>query len=1131
MLARLVRRCGVAALFMMFAASPLLAQATGKLQGRVVEAETGAPIAGVSVQILGTSQGAISSEDGFYFINEVPAGLYTIIAQFIGRRTIRVEDQRILSGQTMTVDFEMPAAPIELEELVVQGERNPLVPRDQVSSKAIITGELIEALPVSSPAEIINLQPGVIVTNQGRTIRGSRPNEEAVYIDGVLVKRYGTGRVEPIELPINALEEASVTTGGVGAQFADAQSGVVNYVTRSGGTSLSGSLWAFSDQMSPKTWRTGNSRIQANLGGPIWRDKNLTFFLAGVVEGRKYLALNDGWNDVPQLLNSGVASLPTDPNDPMTQRIADHFGMEPGDPAIFTLPRGSQAAGGEDSVTLQFPSFTAWDNGPSRPFNPSDEYTALAKVTWAGLGAGNYLDLSWKRERDQRITLGLGNFYNPQGVDGTFGQADVWTLGGYFLLVQRATSALALDLRASYQKFFNQNGPLDPQWYLDHREPFGGFNLSNMKFLVDADDFPVSRALMEGARSNAFPAESLLVYPGRSDLRNSQAPTGITDPLRFNPYGLRTDFPVRGFGTGGTTGLSYQRERNWVFSGTLDWQASRTLRIQAGGDYALIDLESMFVPLESSRGTPEMYDPKRGGLFATGRLDLGDVVIDAGLRFDYFDPSGDFPRVPGYVFNVPDSLKADFVTLEAFDPDNPKGFESRLVPLENCGGDVTAADRTREDGTVVCKPNFIAASSKSTISPRLGVAFPVTVKSTFRFSYSHNVQTPPLGSSDFGVVTGQFGYFRNIYDDLAGGRANTNTDYGRDIDLPRTVFFEAGYRQLIGESLVLDLAAYSKTTRNGITIRKVSFENPNFQGQNLFINSMVNADYTQIRGIDFRTDWRAGRVFNLAANYSFIDARGTGSDPFTYIDLLFRRNTNVSVVTGQPVIPPDVILPLEQSRTHTVAGTAALLFPTDFQRGTAVGAIFSDFGVFATGRVSSGLNFTMLDNRANGQTGPPTFAGLGGTVAEELNSSNMPWEKRLDLRFTKGFSLGARTKLLVFLDWSNPLNIANTNRIFLETGNANNSAFRDKIVGDRMADENLDGDTQIRDFDILSESPENPVNVFSLLQAERRYGDGDGVFTVDEQRTAFGAFYDLFWGTQNFVESTQRLRLGIGINF
>lgn len=1124
MLERLVRCCGVAAVATLLAAGSAFAQATGKVQGRVVEAETGAPLSGATVQVLGTARGAVTGDDGFYFINEVPAGVHTLTAEYIGHRTVQLSEQRVLAGQTMTLNFELPTAAIEVEPLVVVGERNPLVPRDQVSSKSIVTGQRIDALPLDNAASIAVLQPGLIVTNQGRTIRGSRPNEEAVYIDGVITRRYGTGEAEPIELPTNALEEVSVTTGGIGAEFSDAQSGVVNYVTRSGGANLNGSFQIFSDFVGPQDWKTGLTRIEATLGGPLWADQQLSFFIAGTAEGQKYQPLNDGWNDVPILLNDGFATIPDD------DRIASHFGMQPGDRATFSLPRTSNTADASDSVAVTFPNFTAWDNGANLPFNPSDEYTALAKLTWAGLGGGSNLDFSWKRERDQDINLGLGNIYNPQGFNGVFSVGDVFTLGGYFLLQQTANSALALDLKASYQRYFDQTGPLDPDFLNDSKDPFLGFNFGNLEFLVDDDEFPASRVLMEGARSNAFPAESLMIFPGRSDLRNSNSFAGVADPLRLNPYGLLSDFPIRGYGAGGTTGLSYQREKNWVFSGALDWQAGRYLRFKGGGDVAFIDLESMFVPLESSRGTPEVYDPVRGGLYTTGRLDLGDVVIDAGLRWDYFAPNGDFPRVPGFVFNVPDSLKADFRTLQPYDPENPRTLEQRLVRLEDCGGEVTAPERTREDGTVVCKPNFIEADTKSEISPRLGVSFPVTVKSTFRLSYSHNVQTPPLGSSDFGVVAGQFGYFRNIYDDLAGGRANTNTDYGRDIDLPRTVTFEAGYRQLIGEDLVLDLSAYSKTTRNGLTIRKVQFEDPTQPGQSVFINSFVNADYTQIRGVDVKVDKRFGQIADVSANYSFIDARGTGSDPFTYIDLLFRRNTNLSVITGQPIIPPDVILPLEQSRTHNIAGTVALLFPVDFQEGTTVGDVLSDFGVFATMRVASGLPFTLLENRANGQTGPPTFAGLGGTVSEELNSSHMPWEKRLDVRFTKGFRVRG-TRLLLFADWRNPFNFENTNSIFLETGTELNQEFKDKIINDRLQDDRLDGDTQIDDFDILRESPENPVNRFSLVQAERRFGNGDAVFTVEEQRAAFGAFYELFWGAQNFVESTQRLRLGVELNF
>jgi hypothetical protein len=1122
--ARLVACLSVAGTVLLGSALSAPAQETGKVQGLVIDAQTGEAIAGATVRVLGTTRHGISGDDGYYFINEVGAGLQTIVAEFIGRRAFRIENQRVLAGQTMTLNFELEVAAIELEPLVVEGERNPLVPRDQVSSKAIVTGELIDALPMDNATSIVVLQPGVIDTDEGRTIRGSRPNEEAVYVDGVITRRYLTGEVEPIELPTNALAEVDVTTGGIGAEYMDAGSGLVNYVTRSGGSTLGGSLVLFTDQSAPKEWRTGFNRLEFTFGGPILREQNLSFFLAGAAEGRKYQGLNDGWLDVPLLLNDGV--------DVFDATSAAAFGRQVGDPAVFSLPRSSNAVSGTDSLRVAFPNFTAWDNGPTLPYNPSDEYTFLGRLDW-GIAGGASVNISYKRAREQSIDLALENVYNPDGYTGVLETADVLTLGGYFLLTQTAFSALALDVKASYQKYFDQLGLIEPDWLREHRDPTLGFNFSNIKFLFDHDDYPVSKELMYGARSNAIPGDSMQAYPARFDLAGGQSLPGLVQNLRFNPYGMRFNWPISGYSN---TALGFTVERNWVFSGALDWQAGRYIRLRAGGDLALLHVEDNWLLTYASRAAPAVHDPKRGGLWATGRLDLGDMVIDAGVRWDYFDPNGEFPRVPGYVFNVPDSLKADFWQLlppGAIDRYTGEPFPAgtalvdRLRPLEDCGGAETEADRLNpETGQPVCKPNFLPGRTKSEWSPRLGVSFPVTVKSTFRLSYSHNVQTPPLGTSDLGVVAGQFGYFRNIYDDLAGGRANTFTPFGRDLDMARTVTFEVGYRQLIGEDLVVDLAAYSKTARNAVTIRKVLWENPNNPSNELFISSAVNADYTHIIGVDLTLDKRFGQFADLSTSYSYVDARGTGSDPFTAGAWIYRH-TNLSALTNLPPDPPDVMLRLDQSRTHNFAGTFALLFPRDFRRGTALGSILSDFGAFVTFRVASGLPYTRERNSATGCIGPGCTPNY---PAEEYNASNMPWEKRLDLRLTKGLPLRG-TRVLLFVDWRNPFNLENTNRIFQETGTAYNDQFRRKQLNQQMTDPLLDGDTDVDGFSIMQESPDNDVNKFSLLQAERRYGDGDGYFSVEEQEKAFGAWYDLFWGVQNFVESTQRLRLGLEIRF
>src|SRR5690606_32617413 len=465
------------------------------------------------------------------------------------------------------------------------------------------------------------------------------------------------------------------------------------------------------------------------------------------------------------------------------------------------------------------------------------------------------------------------------------------------------------------------------------------------------------------------------------------------------------------------------------------------------------------------------------------------------------------------VFNVPDSLRADFVRIR-------QGTEPILDRVESnadCGGDLTAPERRRADGTLVCKNNFIKAPSRTTLSPRLAVSFPVTATSTFRLSYGQNTQPPPL--------TPAGGVFDDVYTDLQGGNANTNTTYGRDVEIPRTILFEAGYRQVFGGNTVVDISAYSKTTRNAITYRKVAFEDPN-EGNLIYINSLTNSDYSLARGFDLRFDRRFSEIADLTLNYSFVDARGTGSDPTTYTGLILRRNTNLSILTGNPVEPPELLLTLDQSRAHNVAGTFSLLFPADYMEGGVGNALFGDLGVFATLRVASGLPYTRLQNNGNGQTGPPTAAGLSGVPAEDLNASRTPMEKRFDLRLTKGFSVGTN-QLRVFADWRNPLGLANTNSVFLETGTITNAVHRSQSIDALLRDATLDGDTNIDDFNIELESSDLDINKYMLKQAEARFGNGDGMFTVEEQQAAFGSYYDLFNGSWQFREKNRLLRLGL----
>jgi len=962
------------------------------------------------------------------------------------------------------------------------------------------------------------LQPGVIETNRGRTIRGGRPNEEAVFIDGVLIRSFGQAQADNVQLPTNALEQVDVNVGAFAAEYGDAQSGVVSFVTRSGGARFTGSLEMFTDQVT-NSWRTNFNRAELTLGGPIAGP--LTFFLAGTFQGQNSFATENAPN---RFVSSGIDTCPSG---------SQYAGLcTAGQPAIFENARASSVDGATDFVNIAALNYVPYDNARVTPnnFNQNDLFTA--NLNWQ-LPRGSRLNFSYTYNRTQGY--GIAGFANQFWVDGyraNINQRNVFTLGWFQTLTQTAEQQLALDVRGSYQTDRFTAGLLSNEWWQSNRDPVLGYTFSRPDFLVPEefiitgfDAFDFGDEYLNAFRSNAVPRDSQQVYPGRSDLGYSQSLTGLAQNLRANPYGLRTGYDLNGYGstsnTNSTSGLAKTNEDRIQLRATLDWQLGRFNRLKFGGEWVNVNLLSNSLPLIAGFPLPEQGNPTKIGAFLQDRLDIGDLVLEGGIRWDYLDPGVEYPRTPGFVFNVPDSLKAGFVRYDAA----TQGY----VPANLCGPESL-------DPTGPCKSNFIEGSTKSEFSPRLGASFPVTPTSTFRLSYGRFVQTPAFFTSggfatgEAGVAQAQIGFFQNTNSDLVN--QNTNAIFGRDIDMPSTRTFEFGYRQLIGQDLVIDVSAFNKKQRSALAARKLPFADPVREGATTFLNVVTNADWTESNGFEIKLDKAISNLSVNSLSYSFIDARGTGSDPFTYTSLVLRSTSAISLLTGLPQAPPEVLLPLDTSRKHNISLTSSLQFPMDYMQGSVAGAILSDFGLFAVLRLRSGLPYTALINNGNGQIGPPSLGGLGATPKSSLNNAQTGWTTGLDLRFTKGFSLGGSWNLQAFIDWRNPFNITNNNQVFLETGTTVNSQYREAQLLTALSDTRLDGDNLIRDFDIAIESPETDYNKYMLMRAEERYGNGDGVFTVEEQDTAFSQQYKNNNGQYvRFETSDQLFRFGIRVAF
>src|SRR5437016_3732490 len=196
--------------------APTAQQTTGKIEGTVTD-QQGAPIANAQVFIVGTSFGTVTDAKGYYFLNNVPVGTYTIRSQFIGYAPTELRDARVLGGQTLTFNIKMSSSAVQVTGITVTAAANPIVPRDQVTSKSIVDQKTVNNLPIDDVRNVVTLQAGVVESGPGTgvSIRGGRPGEANVYVDGTPVRNQNGGG-QGISVGTNAVEEASVTTGAPG---------------------------------------------------------------------------------------------------------------------------------------------------------------------------------------------------------------------------------------------------------------------------------------------------------------------------------------------------------------------------------------------------------------------------------------------------------------------------------------------------------------------------------------------------------------------------------------------------------------------------------------------------------------------------------------------------------------------------------------------------------------------------------------------------------------------------------------------------------------------------------------------------------------------------------------------------
>jgi len=270
---------------------------TGKIAGRVIDAETREPLVGVTVMLEGTTLGAATDADGMFVINNIPPGVYTVNVSAVGYQKKQFKNITVSVDFTTKLNVELKQEAVSIAPVVVEAQA-PLIRQDLTSSHTTVDATQIRALPVESVTQILITQAGIIQGAGGELhIRGGRSNEIAYTVNGVSIANPFNNSAS-ITIATNAIQELSVVSGTFNAEYGNALSGVVNTVTKEGGESYHGQLTFYTgDHLSTrkdiffnidKINPVNHYVSELTLGGPVpFTDKMLSFFVSGRLDDDK----------------------------------------------------------------------------------------------------------------------------------------------------------------------------------------------------------------------------------------------------------------------------------------------------------------------------------------------------------------------------------------------------------------------------------------------------------------------------------------------------------------------------------------------------------------------------------------------------------------------------------------------------------------------------------------------------------------------------------------------------------------------------------------------------------------------------------------------------------------------------
>jgi outer membrane receptor for ferrienterochelin and colicin len=745
-----------------FISTSLFAGTTGKLAGKVTDEKTGEPIPFVNVIIKPETSGlgAQAKANGTYIILNVPPGVYEVVALRQGYHQQTQTNVEINLDLTKVLSFKLTSSAFQIEGMDIVENIIEMVQANKTGSGRTISADDMEDVAVDDLEGIIAMQAGVSMTNGEIHVRGGRSNEVAYTVDGMSVSDPVDGG-NALTIDMDAVEFTDVKTGSFTAEYGNAQSGIVNIVTKSGGRDYSGKIELISDHIIPDTYHSNQDNVKFALGGPVLtpmisnlREK-FTFFINGSAawyDSRYWQEYeNDPIEDLEYLSTDNFEA-----NDPYVVRD-DFAGFDLGD-RLYN----------DYNANLKFKyQITPKTNISFSVRGDKSRFTGYR-------GIYDVFNYAWKYAMDHfRVGESMQNQYAAT-FDKTFTineqPANLKIKGSYYHkeITVGPKGINREDFFVRNDAAFNLYDPngnvpynCDGISYLTNEEGLIGIE-SIYPWLINSDG--MEKAVIPFVRPGN-------IYAAFQDDENSVSTLRTDFEYQLNDiHGMKTGFEI----------IKHNIQKNqidtpWIIDGFRYADYLNTYGVAEDSIQSITDttiwiplynLDDIFAATNAASGQTDGYEsnPFQAAYYLQDKMEWEGMIVNAGLRFDFW-----------YL-----------------------GEKYKII----------------RDGGIASWENFDKDDRfQMMVSPRLGISHPISETAVMHFAYNYQNQLP------------QFRYIFTTSTPEDAITSASNVVVGQATLEPQiTVTYEVGLQKQLGleSDFVMDIQAYFKNIYNYVSTREVN---------------------------------------------------------------------------------------------------------------------------------------------------------------------------------------------------------------------------------------------------------------------------------------------------------------------